>query len=118
GKRDRAVLAILLGCGLRRAEVVELKISDLQLREDHWVIADLIGKGRHIRTVPMPTWVKAAIDEWTTAAKITEGRLFRRINKNGDVWGDGITPKAVWHIVKKAAKTADLNVAPHYLRRT
>src|SRR5207249_7647153 len=53
GKRDRAVLAILLGCGLRRAEVVELKISDLQLREDHWVIADLIGKGRHIRTVPM-----------------------------------------------------------------
>src|SRR5881628_1841766 len=49
GKRDRAVLAILLGCGLRRAEVVELKISDLQLREDHRVIADLIGKGRHIR---------------------------------------------------------------------
>lgn len=119
GKRDRAVLAILLGCGLRRAEVVELRVSDLQLRENHWVIADLIGKGRHIRTVPIPKWVKAAIDDWTETAKIVDGRIFRRINKNGDVWGDGITPKAVWHIVKTAAKTADLNnIAPHDLRRT
>src|SRR5206468_13134074 len=72
GKRDRAILSILLGCGRRRAEMVELKMSDLQPRENHWVIADLIGKGRHIRTVPMPSWVKAAIDEWTAAAKITE----------------------------------------------
>lgn len=118
GKRDRAVLAVLLGCGLRRAEAVELKVSDLQLQENHWVIADLIGKGRHIRTVPMPQWVKAAVDEWLLIANLTEGRLFRRINKNGVVWGDGITPKAVWYIVKTAAKTADLNVAPHDLRRT
>ena len=118
GKRDRAVLAILLGCGLRRAEVVELKLSDLQLREGHWVIADLIGKGRHIRTVPIPQWVKVAIDDWTAEAKITEGRIFRRINKNGDVGGAGITPKAVWHIVKAAAKSSELNVAPHDLRRT
>ncbi len=63
-------------------------------------------------------WVKAATDEWIGAAKVTEGRIFRRINKNGNVWGDGITPKAVWHIVKTAAKLADLNVAPHDLRRT
>src|SRR5215471_11999579 len=40
GKRDRAVLSILLGCGLRRAEIVKLKTSDIQLRENRWVIAD------------------------------------------------------------------------------
>src|SRR5438552_18353415 len=91
GKRNRALIAILLGCGLRRTESVELTTKDLQLREDHWVIADLIGKGKHIRTVPMPQWVKAATDEWIGAAKVTEGRIFRRINKNGNVWGDGIT---------------------------
>ena len=50
GKRDRAVLAILLGCGLRRAEVAKLQVRDLQQREEHWAVVDLIGKGRHIRT--------------------------------------------------------------------
>src|SRR5499427_5086420 len=51
GKRDRAILALLIGCGLRRAEVAGLKSDDFQLREDHWVLADLIGNGKHIRTV-------------------------------------------------------------------
>jgi integrase len=77
GKRDRAVLAMLLGCGLRRAEVAKLQVRDLQQREEHWAVVDLIGKGRHIRTVPVPDWVKATLDEWTRAAAIADGRLFR-----------------------------------------
>ncbi len=59
GKRDCALLAILLGCGLRRREGAELDLAHLQRREDHWAIVDLIGKGRHVRTVPVPEWVKA-----------------------------------------------------------
>src|SRR5262252_4436896 len=51
GKRDGAILALLIACGLRRAELVGLKKDDFQLREDHWVLADLIGNGKHIRTV-------------------------------------------------------------------
>src|SRR3954469_21179231 len=39
GKRDRAIIALLLGCGLRRAECVGLRVEDLQVREDHWIIA-------------------------------------------------------------------------------
>jgi len=62
---DRAILAVLIGCGLRRAELVGLQADDLQIREEHWVVADLIGKGKHIRTVPMPGWVKRAVDAWT-----------------------------------------------------
>ena len=58
GKRDRAILALLIGCGFRRAELVGLKRTDFQIREDHWVVADLIGKGKHIRTVPVPAWAK------------------------------------------------------------
>src|SRR5512136_1111778 len=119
GKRDRAILSVLLGCGLRRAETVGIRMEDLQLREEHWVIADLVGKGRHVRTVPMPGWVKDAVDEWTSAAEIPGGTIFRRINKEGKVWGPGLTSKAIWHVVKTAAKRGGLhNLAPHDLRRT
>jgi len=57
GKRDRAVLAILLGCGLRRRELADLAFTHLQQREEHWAIVDLVGKGGHIRTVPVPECV-------------------------------------------------------------
>lgn len=74
-RRNRALLALLVGCGLRRAEVTALRLEDFQLREGHWVIADLIGKGGHIRTIPVPDWIKAAADNWTRAAGITTGSL-------------------------------------------
>jgi site-specific recombinase XerC len=63
GKRDRAILAVLLGCGLRRRELTALTIQHFQRREDHWAIVDLIGKGGHVRTVP--SWVKKTIDDWS-----------------------------------------------------
>jgi integrase len=118
-KRDRAILALLIGCGLRRAELVGLRTGDFQVREDHCVIADLVGKGKHIRTVPIPSWAKRSVDEWTAAAAITEGAIFRRVSRLDKIWGDGITPKAIWHVVKAAAKRAEIkNLAPHDLRRT
>jgi hypothetical protein len=58
-------------------------LESVQQREEHWVVADLVGKGGHVRTVPIPSWFKAAVDAWTTAASITEGRVFRAINKPG-----------------------------------
>lgn len=106
GKRDRAILAVLVGCGLRRAELVGLQYDDLQIREEHWVVADLIGRGKHIRTVPMPGWVKRAVDDWTQAAGITVGCIFRAVSRTGLIWGDHITPKAIWHVVKGAASRA------------
>jgi site-specific recombinase XerD len=119
GKRDRAILALLLGCGLRRSELVHLKVEHLQCREEHWVIVDLVGKGGHVRTIPVPQWVKTRIDGWTQSPVTTSGRLFRSINKNGVVWGEGLTEKVVWYVVKNFAKTVGIEkVAPHDLRRT
>src|SRR5712692_9746976 len=93
GKRNRAMLSMLIGCGLRRGELLDLNMKSIQLREEHWVIADLIGKGGHIRTVPIPLWVKKAVDDWTASAQVTYGRMFSSINKAGKIWGDGMTPK-------------------------
>jgi site-specific recombinase XerC len=64
------MLSLLIGRGLRRAELLGLAMNSIQLREEHWVIADLVGKGGHIRTVPIPLWVKKAVDAWTEAAQI------------------------------------------------
>ncbi len=119
GKRDRAMLATLLGCGLRRAELVKLKIEDLDQREEHWVIVNLVGKGGHVRTVPMPQWVKNAIDQWVASAGIVSGPIFRQVNKASRILGNGVTPKVVWSVVRKAAtKCALPAIAPHDLRRT
>jgi integrase len=119
GRRDRAILALMLGCGLRRGEVADLRIDHLQQREDHWVIADLVGKAAHIRTVPVPDWVKSAVDEWVASAAITEGRLFRCVSRKESVWGTGITEKVIWHVVKAAAATAGIaKLSPHDCRRT
>jgi site-specific recombinase XerD len=118
GKRDRAILAVLIGCGLRRAELVGLQVDDLQICKAHWVV-DLIGKGKHVRTVPMPNWVKCAVDGWTQAAGITTNFIFRAVNRTGAIWGEHITPKAIWHVVKGAARRAGIaNLAPHDLRRS
>jgi integrase len=64
GKRNHAILAVLIGCGLRRGELLALRVDAIQLREEHWVIADLLGKAGHIRTIPIPAWMKEALDGW------------------------------------------------------
>jgi integrase len=119
GKRDAAMLGLLLGCGLRRSEVSNLEIERIQRRDGHWAIVDLVGKAGHVRTVPVPLWVKTAIDNWTIAAGIGEGRLFRAIRKNGALWGRGVSQNVVWYVVKNCAQRAGIEkVAPHDLRRS
>lgn len=85
-KRDYAMLARLFGCGFRRSGLAGLEVNEIQVRQGHWAVVDLIGKGGHIRTVPIPNWVKAALDQWTRAAGITEGRVFRAVARLGKVW--------------------------------
>src|SRR5207245_9103211 len=75
GKRDRALLALLLACGLRRHEAVTLTLDHLQQREDHWAIVDLVGKAGHVRTVAVPGWVKCELQEWFNAAAIDRGKV-------------------------------------------
>ena len=119
GLRDRAILAVLIGCGLRRSEAAALTFDHVAQREGRWVVVDLVGKGNRTRTVPMPSWAKAAIDEWTEAADFTEGRIFRRIHKGGFVNGDSMTPQAVADVVREYAKRCGFEeLAAHDLRRT
>src|ERR1700693_2384476 len=96
GLRDRAIIAVLLGCGLRRAEVAALTLKHIQQRDGRWCIVDLVGKHGRVRTIPMPTWVKVAIDAWTAAARLTEGFVFRPVNRGDGICGERMSEKVVW----------------------
>ena len=118
-KRDYAMLAMLFGCGFRRSELVGLELEEIQMRQGHWAVVDLIGKGGHIRTVPIPEWVKAALDQWTAAAGVREGKIFRAVARTDKVWGRGISQNVVWYVVRTCCQRAGLeHIAPHDLRRT
>jgi integrase len=118
GLRDRAIIAILLGCGLRRSEVAALTFGHIQQRDGRWCIVDLVGKHGRIRTTPMPNWVKVAIDAWTASAEVADGYVFRPVIRER-VTGDRLGEKVVWQMLREyAAQMGIPGLAPHDLRRT
>jgi len=119
GKRDYVIIALLVGCALRRRELALLKIEDIQLREGRWVIIDLCGKGGRIRTVAVPIWVKQAIEVWMAAANIEKGRLLRPLSKSGKIVGDELGDWAIWSVVEQSSKQIGIeHFGAHDLRRT
>jgi integrase len=119
GKRDYVIIALLVGCALRRQELASLTIEDIQLRDGRWVIIDLRGKGGSIRTVAVPIWVKQGIDTWITAAKIEKGRLLRPLSKSGKIVGDELGDWAIWSVVEQSSKQIGIeHFGAHDLRRT
>lgn len=121
GQRDRALLALLIGCGLRRSEAVNLEFGHVQQREGRWVILDLVGKHGRVRTVPMPAWCKVAVNAWTGAAGLTTGRVLRATTPRGDhlTRRASLSPEAVTVVVARhGAAIGYPELAPHDLRRT
>lgn len=119
GLRDRAILAVVIGCGLRRAEAASVTFDHLQQRDGRWVLVDPIGKRNKIRSVPMPNWTKQAIDEYALAAKLGEGIVFRSVNKGGRMAGERMSEQGIYNLVAQYAEALGLGkIAPHDLRRS
>lgn len=118
GVRDQAILCVAIGCGLRRSEIASLTLDHLQLRDGRWLLADISGKHGRIRTVPAPLWVIEYVQRWLARASIATGRVFRAVNKGGQLAGVSMTPQAVYEVARTYGYRAGLNIAPHDLRRT
>ena len=119
GRRNFAILSVLVYCALRRDELARLESRHMQRREGRWVIADLIGKRGRVRTVPIPDAAKAALDDWLAAAGIESGFLFRQLVKSGRVLTAPIGAWTIWNTVVTTAKAAGIDhLGPHDLRRT
>lgn len=118
GLRDRALLALLVGCGLRREELAKLKIEEIQQRDGRWCVVDIVGKGNRVRTVPMPAWAKAAIDEWVAAAGYQNGLVLGCVNKGDRITGQGMNAQSIYEVVEGYREELGAAIAPHDLRRT
>jgi site-specific recombinase XerD len=119
GKRDKAILAVLLGCGLRRDEAANLTFEHIQQRDNRWVIVDLIGKRNSLRSIPMSDWCKNVIDQWAKAAEINHGCIFRRIRRGDHLASDCMTAQAIYDVVAEYSRKLGFdNLAPHDCRRT
>lgn len=118
GLRDRAILAVMIGAGLRRSEVAALTFEHVKQRDARWVILDLVGKGNRVRTIPIPSWTKSALDAWAERADLSSSSVFRSIHKGGYLTGASVTPQAVHDVVKEYAAELGLPLAAHDLRRT
>src|SRR6202030_3961652 len=74
---------------------------------------------RRVRTIPMPTWVKVAIDAWTSDAGVMGGPVFRPVNRGDVVQGVALSEKVVWQLLQGYAAAAGVpGIAPHDCRRT
>ena len=118
GKRDRALLSVMIGCGLRRSEAAALNVEDIQQRDDRWVIPDLLGKNGRIRTVPMPAWTKINIDVWLASVGITSGRIFCAVHKGGGILRHSLTAQSIFLILVDYGEIMGVKFAPHDARRS
>lgn len=118
GMRDRVILGMLLGCGLRRDEMARIELQHIRQMDGRWVLADLLGKGGRVRTVPIPAWAKMLIDKWVEAAGLTDGRLLRAVRKNDVVTGKLIGPESIAKIVRGYGIDLKVDISPHDLRRS
>lgn len=126
GQRDRAMLALLIGAGLRRSEVASLQVKHFEQRDGgngvmRWMLIGVAGKHGRTRNVPIADWVKGIVDKWLDVARIRSGSVFRRVLKPEPLTlgKEALTPQSVYLAVKRYGfDMGRSQIAPHDLRRT
>lgn len=117
GPRDAAMLAVILGCGLRRSEAVGLDLSDVVTHDRALLV---LGKGNKERLAYVPAGAWQRLQIWVDEVRgETPGPLFTRIRRFGDVTLNRLTDQAVYHVLQVRQGQAGIGkCSPHDLRRT
>lgn len=117
GIRDAAMLAVILGCGLRRSEAVGLDLRDVVTDER---ALRVLGKGNKERLAYMPAGTWQRLQKWVEEVRgEKDGPLFTRIRRFDTLTNDRLTDQAVYHILQVRQHQAEIaKCAPHDLRRT
>lgn len=116
GRRDAAILALLLGAGLRRAECAGLLLADYSPESREVIVR---GKGDKERLMPLGVTADQAVRDWLTARGDWSGSLLCRVGKNGVIEQGHISAQAIYAALIKRGKAARVaHFSPHDLRRT
>jgi integrase/recombinase XerC len=117
GSRDLAMLAVMIGAGLRRTEVAELDLDDWKSEDQLLVVRQ--GKGRRAREVPIGTKVNRAIKAWVVHRGQDAGPLFLAVHKGDATRNCRLRPEGVYFMLERRSRQAGVDkVSPHDLRRT
>jgi site-specific recombinase XerD len=118
GKRDRVLLALLVGCALRRREAVNLNVEDIQYEGGAAALMRVVGTTERIRSIAIPNWVREAIARWLSATQIESGPLLRAVSRLGEIAPGRLSPQTVFNVVRQYGQRIGVVVRPDDLRRT
>jgi integrase/recombinase XerD len=118
GMRDRALLALLVGCALRSGELVSIQVEDIQKQGSDWFLTKVVGSRGEVRTVVIPVWTKKALDAWIEISGIRAGALLRAVDRLGNVAKRSISSYSVLPLVAAYGRSIGIDVKPRDLRRT
>ena len=118
GKRNAAIVTILLGSGLRRSELVALRYGDFSVEANTLHIEK--GKGNKSRTVYLPDWTAKGLLDWLKIRGDGDGFLFVRIVRGGHIQHDSkLSSSFIYSLIRKSLAAIGVEgVSPHDLRRT
>jgi len=120
GRRDAAVIALLLGCGLQRGEACGLTVEQVvRTTQDRMLIVDLVGKGGRIRSVAVPQWAALDIQRWIgELVPLEPNYLLRSVASAGTI-NDSLSPSAIRDIVRRYGAVIGVpDLTPQDIRRT
>jgi integrase/recombinase XerD len=117
GKRDHAIIALLLATGLRRSEVIAIQLDDYKTRTG--VLNIQAGKGDKQRTAYLNTESRGVLRQWLIARGRQPGSLFNPVTKTGSILSKALCSQAIYDIIKLRSEQAGIEpIRPHDLRRT
>ncbi len=118
GLRDKALLAVLIGCGPRRCESTLLRVDSVQFHADDLATLKLMDRHGGHRMIPVPNWVVPHIRSWLDRSGVVAGPLFCALNRHGQLSGSPLSAQAILDIVRDYGEVIGIRVSPHDLRRT
>jgi len=115
--RDKVILLMLVGCALRRSELVAVDVEHIRKNGEAWELyipQSKTGDG----TVPIQPYIMEAVMQLCAEDSIESGPLFRSHSRRPQYYGKRITSKTVYDIVSRLSALAGQAVGPHALRHT
>ena len=121
--RDQAIVELLYASGARISELIDLNLTDIDLRDES-VVVKVSGKGGKERFIPVGSFARTALQKYLDDQRPALAMKSSRTSKNEPLFlntrGSRLSRQSAWQIIQEAVERADLTVevSPHSLRHS